>query len=135
MAVSVAPSAGVGWAVGGPIVAALIYDTAHVTLPAGVRAVTRKDERRLLFAVGELELLVKVLAPGASERVDVAGQLLIGGLPIAEARVSLETERGRHVGTTERGGGFRIPAPAAATCRLAVTIGARVVEAPSFTLA
>ncbi len=135
MAVSVAPSAGVGWAVGGPIVAALIYDTAHVTLPAGVRAVTRKDERRLLFAVGELELLVELPAPDASDSVDVAGQLLVDGLPVAEARVSLETERGRHVGTTERGGAFRIRAASAATYRLAVTIGARVVEAPTFALA
>ena len=135
MAVAGAPAAGVGWDGNGPTAAALIYDTAHVALPAGVRAVTRKDERRLLFAVGELELLVKVLAPGASERVDVAGQLLVGGLPVADARVLLETEHGRHVGTTERGGGFRIHAASATTCHLALTIGTRVVEVPTFALA
>ena len=135
MAVAWTPSAGVGWPEGGPTVAAaLIYDTAHAALPAGVRAVTRKDERQLLFSAGELELLVQVPALGVSELVDVAGQLLADGLPVTEARISLETERGCSVGITERHGAFNLRAASAGTCRVAVTIGARVIQAPPFVL-
>ena len=100
----------------GILVAELIHDTAANDRPAGVRLAARDRTRRLLFAVGEVELMVQVSAHEGD--VDVAGQVAVGDVPLVGVPVGLEAAGERRAGVTERGGGFWFPAPAGAVCRL-----------------
>ena len=99
------------------LVAELLHDTAANDRPAGVRSASLAPARRLLFAVGEAEVMVQVSrrADGGS---DVAGQVAEADIPLAGVPVCLEVDGECRAGVTERGGGFWFPAPGGAVCRL-----------------
>ncbi|MGE3272884.1 MAG: hypothetical protein AB7P40_29370 [Chloroflexota bacterium] len=71
------------------LTADLIYDTETVRLPHGVRTV-RGPERRLLFEVGDYEIIIEVVGGEAARWIRLAGQVLLDGEPVVDATITLD---------------------------------------------
>lgn len=92
----------------------LLYDTTTHGFPVGMRAVLRADCRRLLYEWRACEILLRITSDRQTERHELFGQVLLGGLPIAEAAVqvrSVEAESpALSAAMTDHGGYFRLAA-------------------------
>ena len=83
----------------------LVYDTRDRPLAAGVRSVGG-PARRLLFAVGEYEVLFRIAPSSAPNAFSFVGQVLHGGLPLESA--SVRTSEDGETFVTDPTGGFRL---------------------------
>jgi hypothetical protein len=110
-----------GAASGGPITWAarsydvdLLYDTTTHGFPVGVRAALRADCRRLLYEWRVCEVLLRITSDRQTGRHELFGQVLFGGLPIAEAAVRVGSVAAEgpapSAAMTDHGGYFRLAA-------------------------
>ena len=113
-----------------PTQLALVYDTAAAGLPAGIRAVVWHDDRQLLFADDEHELLLRVSSAAPDGPSRLAGQLLRGGVPLAGAHVRLLGEPPGPWARTGEAGGFGTEAVPAGGCRIQVVTDRGTLETP-----
>jgi hypothetical protein len=109
---------------------ALVYDTAAAGLPAGIRAMVWHDNRQLLFADDEHELLVRVSSAAPGGPSQLAGQVLRGGVPLAGAHVRVLGEPPGPWACTGEAGGFGTEAVPAGGCRIQVVTERGTLETP-----
>jgi hypothetical protein len=109
---------------------ALVYDTAAAGLPAGIRAMVWHDDRQLLFADDEHELLLRVSSAAPDGTSRLAGQVLRGGVPLAGAHVRLLGEPPGPWACTGEAGGFGTEAVPAGGCRIQVVTERGTLETP-----
>lgn len=129
-----ATSSDVDW-LGSRIAAALVYDTSTVGLPTGIRAVQLESSRSLLFQADEYEVLVRIAAHRDATDVDVIGQVLYEGLPVADVPVGLATAPDALVGQTDRGGRFQLTRGSEMQLQLQMAVADGVLELPPLALA
>lgn len=87
--------------------AALVYDTQRQALPAGVRMATQRA-RSVLFATGEVEVLLQVTSDASRQRLKLMGQVLAEGAPVEAALVQLDGPAGPVDVKTDLDGEFQI---------------------------
>jgi hypothetical protein len=112
----------------------LLYDTTTHGFPVGVRAVLRADCRRLLYEWRACEILLRITSDRQTGRHELFGQVLLGGLPIAEAAVqvgSVEAESpALSAATTDHGGYFRLAALPSGAYGVRVAVPGAVLVIP-----
>jgi len=114
--------------------AELAYDTADQGLPSGVRAVMREGSRRLMFEAQDYEVLVRVVQDQRTERHEVVGQVLFGGLPLRGAYVRLDHDGPDTPILTDPAGGFRLPPLAPGAYGLSIAVHGEVLMVPPIAL-
>lgn len=113
----------------------LAYDTAEQGLPAGVRAVISEGSRRLMFEDEAYEVLLRVASDRRTERHELAGQVLFGGLPLPGAIVRLDRDGPSPTISTDGAGGFRLPPLVRGAYGLRIAVEGAVLTVPPIALA
>lgn len=116
------------------IAAELVYDTATAGLPTGIRAAIQEGSRRLMIEADEYEVLLRVAPNRYNGEIEIVGQVLFEGLPLAAVPISLGAAPGRIVGLTDQGGGFRLPSLISGPYELRLAVADGIVELPPLDL-
>ncbi len=115
------------------LVASLVYDTRTQALPVGVRTATQRA-RSLLFATGELEVMLQVTSDASPQRLKVMGQVLLEGTPVEAAGVQLDGPLGRIEAETDLDGEFRIADLPSGDYSLEITTTDQVIQCAPLSL-
>jgi hypothetical protein len=120
---------------GARLTADLVYDTATTGLPTGVRALVQQGTRRLLYSVGEYEILLRIAEDNGGIGFQIVGQVLHEGLPMSRTPVRLgEQLDGMSPTMTDHTGGFRVPSLVEGAHHLEIATQDGVIDVSSISI-